>query len=359
VAGAKLIRALGAGDWSRETFGAAVTAVGRWVRHNKVNTILVKLTVDPLGLAVVVAAIYVSVTIVKLPPAELLLFLVIFYRTMPRLVTLQEMLQRIIGVLPSYTAVADTLRTLEDAREPHGTRPFTGLRTQIELRNVEMRRGDRVVLADVDLVIRARETVALVGRSGAGKTTLLDLVSGILAPDRGTVLVDGVPLAEIDPAAFRTRIGLVSQDPLLFHDTIAANLRIAAPAATDAEIWDALAAAHADGFVRATRQALDTVVGDHGVRLSGGQRQRLALARALLRKPDVLLLDEPSSALDAESEAAIRSTLASLRHTVTIVVVSHRTTMVTDADHVYRIDGGRVLRTSLVDAPYAGALKVE
>jgi len=343
VAAAKLIRALGAGAWSRATFEATAAAVGRYVRRNAGNTILVRTSVEPLGLLLIVTMIYLSLGVVRVPAGEIMLLVLIFYRVTPRLVLLQEMLQRIAGVLPAYESVSDMLKLLDDARERHGQRPFSALADAIELKGVVVCHGERTILKGIDLTIRARTTVALVGRSGGGKTTLLDVLAGVLAPASGVVRVDGVPLTELDLVTYRRRVGIVPQDSVFFHDTIAANLRLAAPEATEDEIWAALAAAHAEEFVRASPHGLETSMGDQGLRLSGGQRQRLALARALLRRPDILLLDEPSSALDAESESAIRSTLAALRGQVTIVVVSHRTSLVTDVDALYHLEAGRIV----------------
>jgi ABC-type multidrug transport system fused ATPase/permease subunit len=219
---------------------------------------------------------------------------------------------------------------------------FTGLRDRLELQSVVVRYTDRAVLEGVDFSIEARTTVLLTGPSGAGKTTLLDVLAGIVAPERGAIMVDGVPLSSLDLESYRERIAVVPQESVFFHDTIAANLRLPAPAATDSQLWEALAAAHADGFVREAG-GLKTSMGDQGLRLSGGQRQRLSLARALLKRPDVLLLDEPSSALDAESEAAIFSTLAALRGRMTIVLVSHRETLARGADAIVRLEDGRLI----------------
>src|SRR5439155_7289651 len=235
---AKLIRALGGGEWSRKTFSEAVAAVGAYMRRNQGNTILIKTSVEPLGLLFIVTTIYLSVTLVRLPAAELILFLLIFYRITPRLVMLQEMLQRISGVLPAYESISQTLQSLEEARERHGDRPFSGVREAIELKGVRVCRGERTLLETVNLTIRARTSIALFGTSGGGKTTILDVLTGVVQPDEGAVLVDGVPLEELDLTAYRSRLGIVPQENVFFHDTVAANLRLAKPDATDAEIWD-------------------------------------------------------------------------------------------------------------------------
>jgi ATP-binding cassette subfamily C protein len=342
VAAVKLIRVLGARPWSQRVFAETVEAVETNARKNQANTVLVKALVEPLGLVALVAMVYVSIDIVRLPAAELMVLLAIFYRITPRVTVFQELLQRIHGVLPGYEAMVETLQRLHDGREREGGVPFPGLGQRLALRGVVVRYGNRPVLDGVDLTIEAGTTVLLGGPSGAGKTTLLDVLAGVVAPDAGAVIVDGVPLASLDLESYRARIAVVPQESVFFHDTIAANLRLPAPAATDAELWEALTAAHADGFVRAAG-GLETSMGDQGLRLSGGQRQRLSLARALLKRPDLLLLDEPSSALDAESEAAIRTTLARLHRRMTIVVVSHRGTLSREADAIFRVERGRIV----------------
>ena len=179
-------------------------------------------------------------------------------------------------------------------------------------------------LADLNLTIEAGSTTAIVGVSGAGKSTLADLVLGLLRPDRGRVLIDDVALDPAHLPAWREQIGYVAQDTFLFHDTVRANMRWACPEATDADILEAFRQAAADRFVAALPQGLDTVLGDRGMRLSGGERQRLALARALLRKPSLLILDEATSALDSDNERLILQSIQALHGRVAIVIISHR-----------------------------------
>ena len=185
--------------------------------------------------------------------------------------------------------------------------------------------------------------MALAGPSGAGKTTTADLVAGLMLPTAGHVVVDGTPLTPDRLLAWRRSVALVPQDPFLFHEAIEDNLRWAEPGATEDELWEALRMANAAEFVRELPSGLQTVVGDRGMRLSGGERQRLALARALLRDPDLLILDEATSAMDTENELAIRRALASLNGRTTILLIAHRLSTVSEADWIVVLDRGEVV----------------
>jgi ATP-binding cassette subfamily C protein len=201
------------------------------------------------------------------------------------------------------------------------------------------------VLHDVSFDIPTRWTTALVGPSGAGKTTLADLVMGLIAPASGTITIDGRPLVGEDRTRWRESVAIAPQDPFLFHDTIRANLLWARPEATERDLWSALGLAAAAAFVEALPAGLDTIVGDRGARVSGGERQRIALARALLREPELLVLDEATSSLDTEHELAIRQALHSLHGNVTVLVIAHRLSTVSHADTIVVLDRGQVVET--------------
>lgn len=198
-------------------------------------------------------------------------------------------------------------------------------------------------LDDVSLAVEPGETVALVGPSGAGKTSLFQLLLRFYDPQSGRVLLDGVDVAQLDPAALRARIGFVPQEPLIFGATAAENIRYGRPDASDAEVRRAAEAAAAAGFIAALPQGFDTPLGSRGVTLSGGQRQRIAIARAILKDAPVLLLDEATSALDAESEQAVQQALERLAHGRTTLVVAHRLATVRRADRILVLDEGRMV----------------
>ena len=203
--------------------------------------------------------------------------------------------------------------------------------------------SERDALHAVDLVLPAGSTTALIGPSGAGKSTFVDLAIGLLRPDGGTVRVDGQALDERSRRPWRERVAYVPQDVALIHDTVAANLRLAAPDATATEMRDALGRAEALDFVERLPGGLEATIGERGTSLSGGERQRLALARAFLREPDLLVLDEATSAMDHETQGAIVSALRALGGRTTILLVAHRPSVIALADRVASLEAGRIV----------------
>ena len=221
----------------------------------------------------------------------------------------------------------------------HGARA----RGELALREVCVRFGDkRPALDGITLHIRAGETVALVGPSGAGKTTLVNLLPRFLDPGAGTITLDGVELKAWDLHALREQFALVSQDVVLFNDSIAGNVCFGAP--VDArQVRAALVAANLDGFVDGLAQGADTVIGHNGAQLSGGQRQRLAIARAIYKNAPILILDEATSALDSESEGLVQQALETLMQGRTSIVIAHRLSTIERADRIIALEAGRVV----------------
>ena len=204
--------------------------------------------------------------------------------------------------------------------------------------------AEREALSDVSLTIRTGETVALVGSSGSGKTSLVSLVPRFYEPTAGRLFIDNHDITTLTLASLRDQIALVSQDVLLFDDTVAANIAYGALATTPRDaIERAAAAAHALDFIRALPEGFDTEVGENGVRLSGGQRQRIAIARAILKDAPLLILDEATSALDSESERQVQAALDTLMHGRTTIVIAHRLSTIEHADRIIVLDHGRVV----------------
>lgn len=254
----------------------------------------------------------------------------------------------LLNGVPTLVGADDTLASIhrllgQPAVPPYtGTRPHT-LGGRIELQQVSFAyEPERPVLRGIDLVIEPGELSALVGPSGEGKTTLMQIILGLLRPDTGRVLVDGVPLDDIDVVHLRRQIGVVSQDVLLINGSIEDNIRLERPDATRAQIERAAALAHLDEFIATLPAGYATPVGEGGTRLSGGQRQRLALARALVREPKLLLLDEPTHGLDPRAAAEVMRTLHSLHGLCSTLIITHDLALIRRADRVHVLSGGRL-----------------
>jgi len=213
---------------------------------------------------------------------------------------------------------------------------------------------DAPAVIGFNLDVRPGETVALVGPSGAGKSTLFQLVQRFYDPESGVISLDGVPLTDADPLDIRARIAVVPQETVIFANSAYENILYGRPDATEAEVWAAAEAAHADTFLRALPDGIHTFLGEAGARLSGGQRQRVAIARAVLRDAPLLLLDEATSALDAESEQLVQRALERLMQGRTTLVIAHRLATVRSADRIIVMDGGRIVAQGSHDALIAG-----
>jgi subfamily B ATP-binding cassette protein MsbA len=246
-------------------------------------------------------------------------------------------------------AAESVFRLIDEESEPdRGTRTLGRARGEIRFENVSFHYdgAERPALEGIDLTIEPGQTIALVGPSGAGKTTLANLVPRFYRPTRGRVLLDRQDLETLTLASLRANIAQVSQDVVLFNDTVAANIAYGAMnGASEKDIVAAAEAAHAMDFIRELAQGLATLIGEKGLKLSGGQRQRLAIARAVLKNAPVLVLDEATSALDTESERHVQAALEALMRGRTTIVIAHRLSTVENADRIVVLDRGRVVET--------------
>lgn len=297
-----------------------------------------------IGSALALSVIlYLAVGVFHLSTAAILLLLFIFSRLVPRLVTIQQTVQEILSVTPALDAIDSLTDECESAPErTSDAQNPVAIEKGIELRNVSFSyTGSSPQLHEVSIELPAGKTSAIVGPSGAGKSTIADVILGLIPPDTGSVAVDGVELDDSHLVSWREQIGYVAQDTFLFNDTVRFNLDWAAPGANEAEMHAALASAAAD-FVFRLPNGLDTVIGERGIRLSGGERQRLGLARALLRHPRVLILDEATSSLDSENEDRIFNAIQRLHGAMTIVIITHRLATIQSADVIHVLDGGLI-----------------
>ncbi|MFC1866642.1 ABC transporter ATP-binding protein [Thermodesulfobacteriota bacterium] len=300
-------------------------------------------------------------TVFLILPAVLIVGKIYFHHTLGELISMLYAFSRVYSPVKSLAKVNNELRTLQGATErvfdiirtlPHiREKPDPKLlprhKESIEFRNVSFsyEPGGVPVLNDISFRINAGEMVAFVGSTGAGKSTLLDLVSRFYDVSEGKIMVDGTDIRDVTINSLRRQIGIVSQEVLLFHDTIANNLSCASPEIGMEKIYEAAKSAQAHDFIIAQPEQYDTVVGDRGTLLSGGQKQRIAIARAILAGPSILLLDEVASALDAESERLIQRAIESLRGDKTVVIVAHRLSTVRTADRIFVIEKGRIVES--------------
>ena len=295
--------------------------------------------------AILVPLLYVSVRVVKVPPAELLLLLLMYMRVMPRIQSIHSYYRNFINALPSFhNVMALEARCLAAAEPPPAAVAPPVFRDEIRLEDLSFsyNRDGAPALSGINLAIAAGRITAIVGPSGAGKSTVADLVMGLFPPDSGRIAIDGEPLTPGTARAWRERIGYVANETALFHLSVRENLLWADPGASESQLLDALRMAAADDFVRALPQGLDTIVGERGAMLSQGERQRIALARALLRRPALLILDEATNSLDYDNEARVLGAIEALRGEVTVLMIAHRLSAIRWADLIYVIEDGVV-----------------
>lgn len=306
---------------------------------------------EPILVLLLAMGLYIVLNVGAVPFSGLLVMAFLFHRLVSRIHMIQTHYQTLVVSESAFWSLHESVKLAEAERDDvTRDRLPPPLERGIELRGVSFGYGAGEILRDLSLDIPAGEFVAIVGPSGAGKTTLIDLVIGLYRPQAGEVYVDGVPLGDVDLLAWRRMIGYVPQEMLLFHDSVFHNVTLGEPSMDRARVEEALRAAGAWDFVSRLPAGLDTVIGEHGSKLSGGQRQRIAIARALVRRPHLLVLDEVTTALDPETEAAICKTLKSLSGSHTIISISHQPALKHVADSVYRLENGGLLREEAVAA---------
>jgi ATP-binding cassette subfamily C protein len=292
---------------------------------------------EPMLAIMVSCGFFLGYTMLKLGMAELVVMLFMLARVVSYLSKSQKAYQQVVVRESAYWALVSAIDTAHEEREPPGGDRQIQLTAQLEFENVSYAHGGRSrILNGVSLRIPARGLTLIVGPSGSGKTTLLDLAVGLHAPDSGRILIDGVPLPELDLRGWRRQIGYVPQESVMVDESVAHNLTLGEEFSEE-QIRAALHAADALQFVEAMPEGLATRVGQGGSRLSGGQRQRLAIARALIHAPRLLILDEATSNLDPEAQEAIVETISHLKSQVAVLAVAHQEKLVRVADQVLRL----------------------
>jgi subfamily B ATP-binding cassette protein MsbA len=245
--------------------------------------------------------------------------------------------------LAAATRVFELLDKVPAIQDTNGSTSLPPISKGIEFRNVTFRYEDEPVLKDITLEVRTGEVVAIVGMSGAGKTSLVNLLPRFYEVDEGGIFIDGHELREVTLKSLRDQIGLVTQQTILFNDTVRNNIAYGSLQRSEAEIIEAAKAANAHDFIMRLPQAYDTLIGEQGVKLSGGERQRLSIARALLKNAPILILDEATSSLDSDSEAEVQRALERLMEHRTVFVIAHRLSTIRNAHRIIVLLEGRLV----------------
>ncbi|MDD3651223.1 ABC transporter ATP-binding protein [Immundisolibacter sp.] len=338
----KPLKAMGREDLADGILTRQTRQIDKALRRQVIAKEALPAVQDPLLASLAAVGLYLAIAHLGLSLASVMVVIFLLARVLGYFTKVQRQYQNMVSTEGAYWLLKNAIDDARAAAEPPSGGVAPGLTRGIELRGLRFAYGERVVLDGVDLTIPAGRLTTLIGPSGAGKTTLVDIVIGLLSPQAGEVLVDGVPLPALDRRAWRRMIGYVPQDTLLLHDSVLANVTLGDPALTRADAERALRQAGAWEFVTALPQGLDTPVGERGGKLSGGQRQRIAIARALVHEPKLLILDEPTSALDAAAEAAVRDTLRALKGRYTLLAITHRPALLDVSDQVLHIAGGKL-----------------
>jgi len=303
----------------------------------------IALLFTPIGTAAALIALYIAY-LDGVPFSDMAMVMFALMRLIPILGVLMEGKASIEGFTPAYEQLESLRQDAAALEETSGEIVFNGLNDRLHFSDVSFRYpGRQPALDRITMDVKKGKMIAIVGQSGAGKTTVVDLMLGLYQQSAGKIFLDGKELAEYNLKSYRKRVGYVPQDPQLFNTTVRENLLWSTPEASEQDIWNACRLSNAIQFIHEMPDQLETILGDRGVRLSGGQRQRLALARAIIRKPDLLILDEATSSLDTESERLIQSAIDNLTGEMTIVVIAHRLSTIRNADYVYVLNKGELI----------------
>jgi len=276
---------------------------------------------------------------------SIILSLVLFYRALNFLVATQQNWQSFIQNTGSLRNVSMIYSMMKNREERNGTIEFHTLQNEIQLQNVSISYGANKVLDQVSIRVPRSETIAFVGESGSGKTTLVNMLMGLIQPDSGTVLIDNTPLTKLRLETYRNKIGYISQDSVIFNDTIFNNITFWADPTPEVykRFWEVINMASLKEFIESKPEKEFTKLGDNGILISGGQKQRISIAREMFKKVEILVLDEATSALDSETELFIQENIEKLHGHFTIVVIAHRLSTIKNVDNIFLLENGRVV----------------
>ncbi len=345
VGGLKTVKALGVEGPAVERANILFDSIRRLSLRVGLTQQVATQAVSPIGILYIAAILSLAFKTTFISFAALPAILYLIYRIFTYVQQLQINVQYMSELAPHLERVVAHEESTHLQEESSGTLPFV-FKDKLSFEHVSFQYQEgRKVFHDVSFDIPHGEMVGIVGPSGAGKTTCVDLILRLLEPGSGRVTLDGVDVRSISRAEWRSNVGYVSQDLFLIQDTIRNNIRFYDETMSDEHVWEAARLAHIDTFIEKCPDGLDTLVGERGIMLSAGERQRIVIARALARKPKVLILDEATSALDNESEAHIKRVIGELKGRVTIIAIAHRLSTIMDSDRLLVLQDGRLVET--------------
>ncbi|SEL80248.1 ABC transporter ATP-binding protein [Parapedobacter koreensis] len=301
-------------------------------------------TREPLVIIVVVLVIIIQVTFFSENIGAIILSLMFFYRSLNALMQLQNYWNSFLNMSGSLTNTTAFMKELAAQQERTTGAPFDRLKSAITLSGVQFSYNETPILSNIDITISKNSTVAFVGESGSGKTTLVNILAGLMPIEKGNMLVDGVPLNTLNKDTYHERVGYITQEPVIFSDTIYNNVTFWADDTLQnrARFWEALEKSAIADFVRRLPQQENAPLGNNGILVSGGQKQRLSIARELYKEVDILIMDEATSALDSETERAIQENIEALKGKYTILIVAHRLSTIRNVDLIVLLQNGKI-----------------
>jgi len=338
----------------------AQKSVRRFTHHSIKTGIAAALTGsirEPIAVLFIIGVVYFQVVIFQEPISPILVSIVLFYRGLNSILIIQSSWQTTLESIGSMELVHNELTSLKENKESCGANNIPVEDSKIQFRNVKFQYDSDSICAldNVDIEIDSKKTIAIVGGSGAGKSTLVDLVTLLIKPSSGSLLVNNYNSSDINLSEWRAHLGYVSQDAVIFNDTIANNISMHLGSGkcedenTHQQIVDASNQAYISDFIESLPNRYNTYVGDRGVKLSGGQRQRILIARELFRKPNILILDEATSSLDSKSESYIQKSIDKLKGKITVIVIAHRLSTIKNVDYVYVLEKGSIVEKGEFD----------
>ncbi len=311
---------------------------------------------EPISVLLIALILFMQVYIMEGTINTVIVVIILFYRTIGSVITIQTNWQGVMSMIGSIEVVDKELEMLNKNKEYKGTIQFKEFKQSIEFQNVSFSyvEGQKPVIKNMNLCIPANTTIAIVGESGAGKSTLVDLLTLIHRPSSGNIFIDGIDSKKICLSSWRSKIGYVSQETIIFDDSFANNISMWQQNEFNNKdliqrIRESAKIAYINKYIEETPMQYDTIVGDRGVLISGGQKQRLFIAREIFKNPEMLVLDEATSSLDTESEKFIQNSIDALKGSITMVIIAHRLSTITNSDYIYVLSNGTIIEEGTYD----------